>query len=66
MQWGRLLSKGQLTPNDSQWVRDFVDGWRGLHAERAQSALTVTLKLVLQWSDQCHLVILMVLSTVSL
>ena len=66
MQWGRLLSKGQLTPTDTQWVRDFIDGGRGLHAERAQSALTVTLKLVLQWSDQCHLVILMVLSTVSL
>ena len=30
--------------------------WReGLHAKTAQSALTVTLKLVMQWSNQCHL-----------
>ena len=37
--------------------------WReGLHAERAQSALTVILKLVMWWFDQRHLV----LSTVDL
>ena len=30
--------------------------WReGVHAETAQSAVTVILKLVMQWSDQCHL-----------
>ena len=28
---------------------------KGLHAEIAQGPLTVILKLVAQWSDQCHL-----------
>ena len=28
---------------------------RALQAETAQSALTVVLKVVLPWSDQCHL-----------
>ena len=32
-----------------------VYGWReGLQEETAQSALTVVLKLVMKWSDQCH------------
>ena len=26
----------------------------GLHVETAQSALTVILKLLMRWSDQCH------------
>ena len=49
-------------PTDSQWARAFkgefqghIDRGRGLHAETVQSALRVTLKLVMQWSDQCHL-----------
>ena len=33
----------------------WIDGGRGLHAETVESAPTVTLKLVMQWSDQCHL-----------
>ena len=40
---------------DNQGARAFIDGGRGLRAETAQSALTVVLKLVMQWSDQCHL-----------
>ena len=39
----------------NQWARAFTDGGRGLHAETAQSALTVILKLVMWWSDQRHL-----------
>ena len=31
---------------DNQWSRTFIDGGRGLHAETAQAALTVILKLV--------------------
>ena len=56
-----LTSKGQL-PTDSQWagafkgeVQGYTGGGRGLHAETAQSALTVTLKLIMQWSDQHRL-----------
>ena len=43
---GGRLSKG-LTPSppDNQWARAFMDRGRGLHAETAQSALTVILKL---------------------
>ena len=40
---------------DNQWARAFVDGGRGLCAETAQSALTVILKLLVQWPDQHHL-----------
>ena len=32
-----------------------ISGGRGLHAETSQSACTIILKLVIQWSDQCHL-----------
>ena len=42
-------------PADNQWARAFIDGGRGLHAETAQSALTVILKLVMLWSDPRHL-----------
>ena len=49
------LSKGQLLPTDNQGTRAFIGGWRGLHAETAQSALTVILKLIMWWSDQGHL-----------
>ena len=37
---------------DDQGAGAFVDRGRRLHAETAQSALTVTLKLVMRWSDQ--------------
>ena len=40
---------------DNHWERAFVGGRRGLHAETAQSALTVNLKFVMWWSVQCHL-----------
>lgn len=33
---------------------DFIDRRRRLHAEIALSAVTVTLKLVMWWSDQHH------------
>ena len=54
---GRRLSKGQLpTPQpDHQGARAVIDKGRGLHAETAQSALTVILKLAMQWYDQYHL-----------
>ena len=39
---------------DNQRARAFIDGGRGIHAEKAQSALTTILKLVMQ-SDKCHL-----------
>ena len=52
---GGRLSEGRLPPTDKQGARAFIDGGRGLHMERAESALTVILKLVLQWSDQHHL-----------
>ena len=42
-------------PPDKQGARAFTDGGRGLHVETAQSALTVMLKLEMQWSDQHHL-----------
>ena len=43
---GGRLSKGRLPASYNQWARAFIDGGRGLHAETAQSALTVILKLV--------------------
>ena len=54
------MSKGQLPP-DNQWVRVFKGESQGcrqskkLHTETAESALTVVLKLIMQWSDQSHL-----------
>ena len=30
----------------------YIDGGKGLHTETAASAVTVILKLVMQWSDQ--------------
>ena len=52
----------RLTPPADKWARAFkgefqgciVKG-KGLHSETAQSALTVILRLVMQWSDQHHL-----------
>ena len=38
-----------------EWERAFTCEGRGLHADTVQLALTVVLKLVLQWSDQHHL-----------
>ena len=46
----------------NQWARAFIVGGRALHAETAQSALTVTLKLVISHTN----VIWIVLSTVNL
>ena len=40
---------------DNQGARAFIGEGRGLDAETARSALTVILKLVMRWSDQCHL-----------
>ena len=64
-----LMSKGQF-PTDTQWAGalngDFqgcIGGGRGLHAEIAQSALTVLLKLVIR-GLMC--VILIVLSALNL
>ena len=53
------------SPSDKQRVRAFVDraGGRGLHAERAQSSLTVIFKLVISGLTG---IILVVLGTVNL
>ena len=51
------------TPTDHQWARAFIDGGRGLHAEIAQSTLTVILKLVIGGLTS---IILIVCSRVSL
>ena len=47
----------------NQWARAFIDGGRALHAETAQSALTVIFKLVI---GDLTSVILIVLNTVNL
>ena len=62
---GRRLSKGQLpTPQpDNQGARAVIDKGRGLHAETAQSALTVISKLVM---DGLTRVILIVSSSINL
>ena len=54
---GGLINTIRLTahPPDNQWERAFIGGGKGLHAEIAQSALTVILKLAMWWTDQCHL-----------
>ena len=63
----RLLSKGQLFPpphpTDNQWARASTCERRGLHAETAQSVLTVFLKMVIRGLIS---IILIVLSTVNL
>lgn len=60
---GRLKSKSQLLSAD-QRKRAFKEEFQGctgqereLHAEAAPSARTIILKLVMQWSDQHHLVL---------
>ena len=59
---GRHLSKGPLLSTDNQWARTFTGWGRGLHAETAQSALTVILKLVIGGLTST---VLIILSTVS-
>ena len=61
----RVLSKGQLFPHptDNQWARASIYERRGLHAETAQSALTVILKTVIRGQIS---IILIVLSTINL
>ena len=61
--WDRCLSKGWLPVPHSQSVGKSFYRWRGLHAETAQSALTVILKLVI---GGLLSIILIVLSTVNL
>ena len=53
----RHLSNGPTpTPApDNQGTRAFIGGERELHVETVQSALIVTLKLVMRWADQRHL-----------
>ena len=55
--------KADPPPTDSQEARAFIDCRRGLHAETAQSALTVNLKLVISGLTS---VIVIALCTVSL
>ena len=62
-EWGgRLLSKAWLTPTDNQGARAFIGEGDGLHAETAQSALRVILKLFIGLTR----VILIILNTVNL
>ena len=60
--WEGWTSVQRLTPHN-QWARSFIDRGRGLHAETAQSALTVISKLVM---DDLTRVILIVSSTINL
>ena len=60
---GRRLSKGQLSATDNRGPRACIGRGRGLHAETAQSALTVILKLIIGGLSG---VILLVLVTISL
>ena len=50
-------------PTDNQGARAFIDRRRGLHAETAQAALTVILKLVIGGLTS---ILLIVLGTVNL
>ena len=45
--WSEGVDSCPKAATDNQWARAFIDRGRGLHTETAQSALTVTLKLVL-------------------
>ena len=45
-------------PNDNQWARAFIGWGKGLHAETAQSALTVILKLVISGLTSIILIVL--------
>ena len=62
-QWGRWTPVPRPFPHppDTQWARASVGRGRGLRADRAQSALTVILKLVIGGLTS---IILIVLSTV--
>ena len=64
---GGCPSKGLLypisPPPENQWARAFIDRERGLHAETAQSVLTVVLRLVI---DGLTSIILIALGTVNL
>ena len=59
--WEWFLSKGWLTPTDNQRARAFTGEGSGLHAETAQSALRVTLKLFIGLTN----IILIILSIVN-
>ena len=50
---GGLKSESQLL-TDNQWARTFIVE-EGAACRTAPSVLTVILKLVVKWSDQCHL-----------
>ena len=50
---GGLKSESQLL-TDNQWARTYIVG-EGAACRTAPSVLTVILKLVVKWSDQCHL-----------
>ena len=48
-EWEGWTSVQRLTPpTDNQWARTFIDRGRGLHAETAPSALTVSSRLVMK------------------
>ena len=61
--WQKLVQRSTSPPLTISGARAFIDRWRGLHAETAQSALTVIFKFVV---DGLTSVILIVLGTVNL
>ena len=64
IRWGGQTPVQRPTPpTDNQWATAFIDRGRGQHAEIAESALTVILKLVISGLTS---VILILLGTVNL
>ena len=53
--WGQTSVQRSTVPYWQPGGKSFYRQREGLHAETAQSALTGILKLVMRWSDQCHL-----------
>ena len=61
---GRCLSKGQLSALKINCARAFltrVGGWGGLHAETAQSALTVIFRLIIGGLTSLILIVQLIL-----
>ena len=54
--------KANFPFTDNQWTKAFVGKDRELHAETPQSTLIAVFKLVVQWSDQCHMIVLSIVN----
>ena len=53
-----LVQRPTLPSSNNQWARAFIERGRGLHAEIAQSAQTVSLKLVIGNLTSVFLIVL--------